>query len=195
MTNPFMIFILPQKSQLWSGYRDTWTSEHLLMNSHSFLRRYSFNICLTFAQPPFLLFPLRPHLSSPPPPLPPPAQWAALHTYLPGMWVWWCKGAVKLVATGTQLVASHPNELSESVRVCVCLCVGHFFSFPSFWYVKSDQEVWCCDSREEGRRTMAPCLCPGLVAWEAPRWRVRFFFCSFWSCWMLGQVSFNESFS
>lgn len=52
----------------------------------------------------------------------------------------------------------------------------------------------CCDSREERRHTMAPCLFPGLVAWEAPRWRARFFFCSFCSCWMLGQVSFNDTF-
>lgn len=87
----------------------------------------------------------------------------------------------------------------EGVCVRARVWVTFFFSFPSIWYVKSDQEVWCCDSREEGRRTMAPCLFAGLVAWEAPRWRARFFFffffCSFCSCWRLGQVSFNASFS
>lgn len=46
-----------------------------------------------------------------------------LHSYPAGMWVQRCRGAVKLVATGTQLVASHPNELSERV----CVCVGHSF--------------------------------------------------------------------
>lgn len=58
-----------------------------------------------------------------------PPHSVGLHTYPAGMWLYCSWGAVRLVATSTQLIASHPSELSEWVWGCVC--VFFFFPFPS----------------------------------------------------------------
>lgn len=74
------------------------------------------------------------------------------------------------------------------IWVSLRVCEGFFFFFfPFHLRVRSNQEVWCCDSTEGNRHTMALCLPLSLVTWKAPGWRPLCCCCCCWPLW-LGQV-------
>lgn len=96
----------------------------------------------------------------------------------------------------TQLIASHPSELSEWVWGCVW---GFFFSF-FFLFLPFNMlsQIRKCDAvtvRKGRGHTMALCLLLGLVAWEAPEWRPLFcfFFCCCSTLWP-AQVRLEDYF-